>query len=196
MRTSHALVLGIALVVAACGGAPSPSPSVQRPSPTPTPDPHLTDPADVAVVYEAIQKAGMKLTVNNATGSTGGKEPRRRFAVDLGGWPLELLEYGSIAAREVDYGYPSGTPPDRGDPPYTLAGLNIVVSYGPGVGHDVPEVPDGRYQDLARKLALVLDTYLGPLSQRTVTDLRIPDPTPIPSPEASGSPAPSAQPSS
>jgi hypothetical protein len=194
MRTSHALIVAIALVVAACGGAASPSPS-PTPTPTPTPNPHLRDPADLQIVYAALQRAGLHLTVHNASGSPAGKEPRRRYAADLGGWPLELIEYSSSAAREIDFGYAPGTSPDKGDPPYTLAGLNIVVTFGPDNRRVIPEVPDKRYQDLALTLARTLDIYLGPLAQRSVTSLSVPTPTPATSPEVPGSPEPSPKPS-
>jgi len=192
MRTSHALVVAIALVVAACGGAAaSPSP-VPSPSPTPTPDPHLRDPADVEIVYRALVTAGLDITVNNASGGGAGKEPRRRYAASLSGWPLELIEYSSSAAREADFGYVSGAPPEKGDPPYTFAGLNIAVTFGPDNRRVVPDVPDKRFQDVAQALGDTLDRYLGPLSQRSVTALSLPHPSPVPSPEGS----PSAKPSS
>ena len=190
MRTSHALIVVIALVAAACGGAASPSPE-QSPTPTPTPDPHLADPADVQDVYKALVRAGLDISVNNASGGGAGKEPRRRYAASLGGWPLELIEYSSTAAREADFGYVSGSPPEKGNPPYTFAGLNIAVTFGPDNRKVVPEVPDKRYQDVAQELGDTLDIYLGPLSQRTVTALSLPAPSPSPSPEASASAKPS-----
>jgi len=190
MRTSHALIVVIALVAAACGGAASPSPE-PSPTPTPTPDPHLADPADVQDVYKALVRAGLDISVNNASGGGAGKEPRRRYAASLGGWPLELIEYSSTAAREADFGYVSGSPPEKGNPPYTFAGLNIAVTFGPDNRKVVPEVPDKRYQDVAQELGDTLDIYLGPLSQRTVTALSLPAPSPSPSPEASASAKPS-----
>jgi len=161
------------------------------PTPTPTPDPHLADPADVQDVYKALVRAGLDISVNNASGGGAGKEPRRRYAASLGGWPLELIEYSSTAAREADFGYVSGSPPEKGNPPYTFAGLNIAVTFGPDNRKVVPEVPDKRYQDVAQELGDTLDIYLGPLSQRTVTALSLPAPSPSPSPEASASAKPS-----
>jgi hypothetical protein len=197
MRTSHVAVLVIALLVVACGGAASPSPS-PSPRPSPSPNLHLDDPADVGVIYTALQKAGLKMTVHNASeASKEGEEPRRRYALDLGGWPLELIEYGSADARSKDYAYEPGVAPGEGHPPYTLAGLNIVVTFGPERRREIPEVPDQRFQDLANTLGKTLDVYLGPLDQRAVTDLAIPDPAPRPSAEpgaASGKPDASAKP--
>jgi hypothetical protein len=91
----------------------------------------------------------------------------------------------------------TGVPPAAGDPPYTLAGLNIMVTFGPDRRRVVPDIPDPRHQELAKTLGTTLDTYLGPLAQRSVTDLDLPDPSPAPSPEPSGAPSgkPSAKPS-
>jgi hypothetical protein len=180
-------------VVVACGGAASPSPE-PSPLPTPTPDPHLRDPADLQVVYAALQKAGLAITVNNASAGSKGKEPLRRVSASLGGWPLALIEYSSARAREVDFGFASGLPPAKNDPPYTFAGLNIAVMFGPDTGHVVPDVPDKRFQELAQKLGETLDVYVGPLALRSVTALSLPVPTPIPSIEAPAAPEPSPGP--
>jgi hypothetical protein len=198
MRTSHiagGAVVAIAMVVVACGGAASPSPS---PSPRPSPSPylHLSDPANVEIIYAALQKAGLKMSVTNASAADNeDEEPRRQYALTLNGWPLRLIEYGSADARLADFGFESGSAPEAGHPPYTLAGLNIVVMFGPDHRKVVPEVPDPRFQDLAKTLGKTLDTYLGPLEQRSVTDLALPDPLPRPSPEPSGKPTPSGKPS-
>ncbi len=187
------MILVIALVVVACGGdaSPSPTPTVR---PSPTPDPHLQDPANIEVVYKALSKAGLKISVTNASGGSPGKEPRRSYSASLDGWPLQLIEYGSTAAREADFGFLSGSPPTKEDPPYTFAGLNIAVTFGPDTSHEVPIVPDQRFQDVAKKLGDTLDIYLGPLSQRTVTALGLPAPKPTPSPEPSASAKPSGKP--
>jgi hypothetical protein len=196
MRTSHVALLVIAMLVVACGGAaasPSPSPS---PRPSPSPDLHLSDPANVEVIYAALQRAGLKMSVTNASAADKeGEEPRRHYALSINGWPLHLIEYGSADARLKDFVFEPGSAPAAGHPPYTLAGLNIVVTFGPDHRKVVPEVPDPSFQDVAKTLGKTLDTYLGPLDQRSVTDLAIPDPSPRPSPEASGKPAPSGKPS-
>jgi hypothetical protein len=191
MRTSQAVLLAFVFAVAACSGAASPSPE-PSPSPTPTPDPHLSDPADLQVVYSALQKAGLAISVNNASGGTGGKEPLRKVSASLGGWPLALIEYSSATAREADFGFVPGMPPAKNDPPYTFAGLNIAVTFGPDTGHVVPEIPDKRFQEIAQKLGETLDTYIGPLATRGVTALSLPAPTPVPSLEAPASPEPSS----
>jgi hypothetical protein len=192
--TVPTVLAALAVMVAACGAAASPSPSPRpSPSPTPTPDPHLSDPADLQVVYGALQKAGLGISVTNASTSGAGKEPLRRVRASLGGWPLELFEYSSTVARETHLAYQPGATPVAGEPPYTFAGLNIAVTFGPEDRKAAPVSPDPRYVALAGELGEVLDTYLGPLAQRSVTPLGLPTPKPTIAPSAvpSGEPSPS-----
>lgn len=191
------LLAAVIALAAACGEAPSPSPSSRpSPTPTPTPDPHLSDPADLQAVYAALQKAGLAITVTNASASGAGKEPLRRVNASLAGWPLELAEYSSATARQAALTYEPGAAPVDGDPPFTFAGLNIVVTFGPASKKGPPATPDSRYVDQALALGKVLDVYLGPLAQRSVTVLALPTPSPVTDGSASPSTEPTASPKS
>ena len=93
-RRSIAFALGAALLFAACGSSPATAiPTVTPAPPTPTPNPHLTDPASVDVVYNALQKAGLQITANSADAGSGDMVKRLDLTYDA--WPLVLTEYTS-----------------------------------------------------------------------------------------------------
>jgi len=182
-------MLGVALLVAACGTAattPSPTPP---PTPTPTPDPHLTEPASVADVFQALNAAGLRITANNADsgGSSGGL--LRRVNATYDSWPLILSEYASSAGLAASSGFVGGTAPTRDDAPFSFAGLNILVEYGPHTKND-NEAPPARFSEAAQRLADALDPLLGPLAQSSVVPVVLPGVTPDAVP--SGAPASAA----
>lgn len=167
-------VFVLALGLAACGGSaavtPSPTPT---PTPTPTPDPHLTEPASLNDVFSWIQKQGLQVTANNAdAGGTGG-EPLRRINATYAGWPLIISEFSSSAALRKS-GFQPGTIPGFGDAPFQIAGLNILVEYGPHAKNVNQQSPDPRFLAAAQRLADALDPLLGPLQQASVQAIRLP----------------------
>jgi hypothetical protein len=177
-------------VLAACGsatGAPSPTPT---PTATPTPDPHLPDPTSVQVVYQALLAAGLKIQPSTASSGGASGEPRKSVNATYDGWPLVMREFSSSAAlAAVD---PTrSSKPGKQDPPFTLAGLNLVFEYGPaGASAPIPE----RQRASAQRLADVLDPLIGPLRQRSVVPLVLPDAQPTPEPSAAPSASTSATP--
>ena len=67
-----AFALGAALLAAACGSTPATVTPTSTPvPPTPTPNPHLSDPASVDVVYNALVAAGLQISANSADDTTG-----------------------------------------------------------------------------------------------------------------------------
>ena len=167
-------VLVLALVLAACSGSaaatPSPTPT---PTPTPTPNPHLTEPASLDAVFAWIQKQGLQVTANNADAGVTGGEPLRRINATYASWPLIISEFSSSAALRKS-GFRADTIPGFGDAPFQIAGLNILIEYGPHAKNVNQQSPDPRFLAAAERLADVLDPLLGPLQQSSVQALTLP----------------------
>lgn len=183
----------LALALAACGGgAASPSPTPE-PTPVVTPDPHLTDPVDVDELYIKLQVADLDITANTASAGPGG-EPIKRINATYAGWPLIVSAYSSAEALLATANFDPGQPPVRGQAPYALAGLNILVEYGPRTANEAVTEPDAAHRAAALALVDVLDPLLGPLAQQSLEPLRIPgaDGSPGSSAPASGRPTGSA----
>ena len=120
-----------AVLVAACGSAaPSASPSV-APTPLATPNPHLPSPATAKQVFAGLGKAGLSITANTATlGAEDSDVVTRIYATYLG-WPLDVTEYRSATALTKAITWASGEAPGKGEPPAAIAGINILIIWGP-----------------------------------------------------------------
>jgi hypothetical protein len=179
-----AVTLVAAIVIGCGGGVPSPSPTAVA-TPTPTPDPHLADPATADEVFLALGAAGLRLTANNAaSGPEDGALVKRINATFLG-WPLSVSEYRTSAVLAETTAWESGDGPDQGEPPVAIAGMNILIEWGPTTGAE-PKRPAGPQVEGLRQLADALDRLLSPLRARSVVP--VPNavaPTPDPSAEAS-----------
>lgn len=190
-RASAASTAAIALAVlvallAACGSSPSPSPTPRpEPSPTPTPDPHLTEPASAEAIFRALAAAGLRVVPNNAVTGATGEEPRLRINATYVNWPLVIHEYSTSAALRDRARFRPGGQPTIGEAPFNLAGLNILVEFGPHAKNRNEPPPDPRFREAAVTLIEVLDPLIGPLAQMSIEPL--PVPTLTPSPGASGS---------
>jgi hypothetical protein len=198
MRTSNRGIRGAALAVvavmaAACGGsaatAPAPTPA---PTPVITPDPHLHAPASVDAVFRLLGAAGIHITPNNASNGTNG-EPIKRIAATYNDWPLVLTEFSSADALRRVGRFDAKVRPQKGEAPYIVAGLNILVEFGPASTNDPRPTPadPGRRASL-EALVKVLDTLLGPLNARTVDALVLPQLTLAPVASAPASSAAAA----
>lgn len=171
-RSGRARLLAVALVavglLAACseGVAPSPSAAIATPRPTPTPDTHLKDPAPGAEVYTRLNRAGLGLVGTNAL---TGREPRNTYNATYAGWPLSLLEFSSATKRAKALPFRDGTTPGKGAPPFTFAGENIVVLWGPMEDGASPPQPDESHLEAATRLAAALDAVVGPLQERSTS---------------------------
>jgi hypothetical protein len=169
-RSGRGRLLAVALVaiglLGACGetAAPSPSEAAATPRPTATPDTHLTDPAPGSAVYTFLNKAGLGLVGTNAL---TGNEPRNTYNATYAGWPLSLLEYSSATTRAKAQPFRDGVAPTKGAPPFTFAGQNIVVLWGPVQAGTLPPAPDASHLEAATKLAVALDAVVGPLQERS-----------------------------
>ena len=186
-----ALALGAALLAAACGSTPATvAPTVTPPPPTATPNPHLTDPASVDVVYNALVRAGLQISANSADATTGAMVKRLHLTYDA--WPLVLTEYTSAKTLVSESGFNPKAKPVLGNPPFALAGLNILIEYGSSTQNGPPAAPSAQFVSAFQQLVAIVDPLIGPLQQRSVTPVVLPTPTPPPS--ASPAPHPSASP--
>lgn len=185
-----ALALGAALLAAACGSTPATAvPSATPVAPTPTPNPHLSDPASVDDIYNVLLKASLQISANSADAGTGSMVKRLHLTYDA--WPLVLTQYTS-AKTLLAAGFNPKAKPALGDPPFALAGLNILIEYGPNTQNGPPTAPEARFVTAFQQLVQIVDPFIGPLQQRSVTAVALPTPTPAPS--VSASPKPSASP--
>lgn len=186
------VALSFALVATGCGAdaAPSPTPT---PRVTPTPDPHLSEPVSVDEIFSTLTRSGLRILPNNAaTGRSG--EPVKRINSTYEGWPLALVEYSSSRALAAETGFVDGAAPGVGGVPYTFAGLNILVIYGPESKAEPPGRVDDRFKTAAEAMVAILDPLLGPLGQSSSDPVTIPS-APDRTPPASPSPSPEVSPS-
>ena len=178
----------LALIVAGCGSSTvgSPSPSV-APTPAVTPDPHLTDPVADDDIYRAFAKGGVVITPINANLGQGNPDIVKQINANLGGWPLRITQYKSGVVMRKALDWTPGQPPGGDEAPYAIAGLNILIQFGP-ISARAPSAPDAGRQQAAASIVAVLDPLLWPLAQRSV--MAIPSRTPIPA----ATPVPTAKP--
>lgn len=193
MRTSRliALMVGAAVLVGACGSAPATqvpttAPSI-APEPTPTPNPQLHDPASLGAILSALQVAGLTMTPNSADAQSGEMVERLHLTYD--GWPLTLTAYTSSRTLASQSGFNPKSRPGIGDPPFAVAGLNILVEFGANIHDGSPAVPDSQYAVAFEKVVLALSPLIGPLRQQSSSPVALP--TPVPTPTASPLPSPS-----
>lgn len=170
--------LGVACATPVPSAAPTP-----RPTPVITPDPHLDDPTTADAVFLALGSAGLRLTANNAMGGTADSPLVKRINATFLGWPLTVSEYRSSAALATVTDWPADAGPTKGEAPITIAGLNILVEWGPTAGSQPPR-PSGPQIAALGQLATTLDVLLSPLRARAVV--------PVPGLAAVASPGPSA----
>lgn len=179
------------LLLAGCGAAPTPSPSPPpTPSPTPTPNPHLAEPASADAIFRALGAAGLRIVSNNAVRGTAGEEPRLRINATYANWPLVIQEYSSSAALRKHASFRAGGRPTIGEAPFNIAGLNILVEFGPHAKNRNEPPPEPAFRAAAVALIAVLDPLIGPLEQMSIEPLPLPTLTPQPG----GSPSPSPTP--
>ena len=164
-RSAAALVVA-ALLLAACGGAqPSAAPTA-APTPLITPNPHLPSPATAQQVFTGLGKAGLRITANTATLGVEGSDVVTKIYATYLGWPFDVTQYRSTSALTKVTEWPAGEGPGNGEPPIALAGMNILITWGPAVSGATPGKPDSRQSDGLRALVSALDPLLSPLRAR------------------------------
>jgi hypothetical protein len=195
MRTSNrgslvvtaVAALALALLVVACGGAStSPSPAGAS-GPAVTPDPHLAEPVSVDELFRMLGAAGIHITPNTASKGANG-EPVKRIVGTYRDWPIVLSQYSSKAVLRTEAKFDPKVPPVRGEAPYNVEGLNILIEFGPRITNNrSPAPPPADKQAAMVALVGVLDPLLGPLSQRSTVPLQLrgPDEAKTTTPSAS-----------
>jgi hypothetical protein len=193
-RTFLGIAVAAALMVA-CGGnaVPSVGPS-GTPAPVITADPHLVEPVSVDDLIRKLVSSGLRITPNTASVGPSG-EPVKRVNATYGSWPLVLTQYSTSAAlREIAEFDPSRRP-GFGESAYILAGLNILLEFGPHSTNDrTPAPPSENQKAAADALVAALDPLVGPLEQRSSFPLDLPGTAPAPPPASTPDPSPSAAP--
>lgn len=175
LRTARTVTVLVAAAVlaAACGSSgPSASPT---PAPTPlvTPNPHLPSPATAKQVFAGLGKAGLSITANTATlGADGTGVVTKIFATYLG-WPLDVTQYRSAKDLTEAVKWPDGEAPGKGEPPITLAGMNILITWGPIRSGHTPGKLDGRQVQGLTELVSAADVLLSPLRTRSSVPVRV-----------------------
>jgi hypothetical protein len=185
---SVAALVATAVFAAACGSAPpSPSPSA-APTPRITPNPHLPSPATAQQVFSGLDKAGLSITANTATVGADGSDVVTKIYATYLGWPFDVTQYRSATALTKAIEWPAGEAPGRGEPPIALAGLNILITWGPSKSGAVPGKPDERQAAGLGDLVTAADVLLSPLKTRTTVPVKVSGPIAA-APSAAASPA-------
>jgi hypothetical protein len=162
----------IVLIVGACGPtAAAPSSPTPLPTPVITPDPHLTGPITADQVFGIIKASQLIVYATNAT--EGPAPIVKRINADLDGWQLRITAYSSAALLQRSETWKPGTAPTRGEPPYTLAALNIVIEYGPTRIGIAPSPPDDAHQAIAATLVGILDPLVWPIEQHSLVTIPV-----------------------
>ena len=185
------------LLVAGCGQAAVPSASpTATPTPVVTPDPHLKEPVTADQIFRVLSSAKLGMRANNATLGGDVADVVKVINADIGGWPLRITEYRSSAALRKAVAWKSATPA-RNETPYAIAGLNVLIAFGPVSRVAPPSAPEAARQEVAAAIVAALDPLLWPMAQHSVVVI----PSRSADPAASGvaspkpSPAPSKAPS-
>ena len=193
-----AIVVAIVVVVALAafmlmrGGAPASVTTTATPTPLVTPNPHLSTPATAQQVFNGLGHAGLKVTAHTASaGGAGSPFVRKIFASYLG-WPLDVTQFRSVQDMNETETWKSGARPEKGDPPITIAGGNILVIWGPINAGRAPVSLDERQKAGLQPLVSALDELLSPLRTRTSLPVTVSETAPASTanPTASGSASP------
>jgi len=144
-------------------------------------------------VFRWIGAHGIRITANTASGGANG-EPVKVISATYTDWPLVMTQFTTADALRKIGRFDPKTRPRPGEAPYILAGMNILVEFGPSSTND----PSPTKADPARRAALealvaALDPIVGPLTLRSVDPVAVPHATTLPSlaPSATTSAAPS-----
>ncbi|MFL5680036.1 MAG: hypothetical protein ACJ77B_05490 [Chloroflexota bacterium] len=165
-------------------------------TPIVTPNPHLTAPASVDAVFRWVGSHGIRITANTASGGTNG-EPVKVISATYTDWPLVLTQYTSADALRRVARFDPKTKPQRGEAPYIVAGMNILIEFGPPSTNDAtPTKADPARRAALEALVATLDPLVGPLSVRSVDAIAVPLASAPPSvaPATAASTAPSKAP--
>jgi hypothetical protein len=194
---SIAPLAALAILVAACASPAASLAPTAAPTPLVTPNPHLGDSATAQEVFTGLGRAGLRMTPNSASTFDNDAAPViTRINATYLDWPLDVFEFrtaeGLIEATRAW----SGEGPGNGDPPISLVGHNILVTWGPRTTGRKPKAPDQRQAVALDALVDAMETLLSPLRAQAVVPIELAAVSAAPTPAASGGPsvAPKATP--
>jgi hypothetical protein len=110
-------------------------------------------------------------------------------------WPFDVFQFRTpedLAAATAKWADEDG--PGKGDPPVSIVGQNILVTWGPRTTGRVPEAPDARQADALRALVAALEPLLSPLRAHAVVPIELAVAPSASEPAPSASAAPSKKP--
>ena len=155
--------------------------------------PHLPSTATAQDVFNGLGHAGLQVTAHTASaGALDSPIVRKIFASYLG-WPLDVTEYRSAALLAEAERWKSGSEPEYGDPPITIAGGNILIIWGPVAAGRAAAVPDERQMQGLQQLVSALEVLLSPIRAKSSVPVVIQSVASAP-PAVEPSAAPSAKP--
>jgi hypothetical protein len=185
-----ALVAAVVLFAVTRGAAPAAVTPSAAPRVVVTPNPHLSTSATAQDVFNGLGHAGLQVTAHTASaGAADGPIVRRIFASYLG-WPLDVTEYRSAKALSDAEKWKSGSTPEYGDPPITIAGGNILIIWGPTSSGRAPIEPDTRQKAGIQELVSAVEVLLSPIRAKSNVPVQITQ-VAAPAPSAAPSKAPS-----
>jgi hypothetical protein len=197
MRTSNrgarfvVAAVGLIVSLAGCGGSSATPSTSTAATPVITPDPHLREPVSVDNLYRLIGGAGIRIVPTTASKGPNG-EPVKRIIGTYDDWPIVLSEYSSTGKLRSEAKFNPKNPPKRGEAPYIIEGLNILIEFGPRITNDrSPAPPPSGKREAIAELVTVLDPLVGPLRQRSVVPVPLSAAAPVAPPPASAAPSPS-----
>jgi hypothetical protein len=189
------LVVAVVFILTRGAGPTAVAPSA-APSVLVTANPHLPGNATAQEVFAGLGHAGLQVTAHTASaGPPDGAIVRKIFASYLG-WPLDVTEYRSAELLRQDETWAAASAPQKGDPPLTIVGGNILIIWGPvNAGRD-PVKPDARQSEGLQQLVSALELLLSPIKAKSVVPVVVANPLvdATPAPTAAPSKAPSAAP--
>lgn len=177
------VVIAVGVFMVTRGGPQASATASAAPAPIVTPNPHLPSTATAQQVFNGLGHAGLKVTAHTASAGTDNTIVTKIFATYLG-WPLDVTQFSSAHALTEAETWTSGTPPEKGDPPVTIAGGNILIIWGPINAGRAPEPLDDRQKAGLQPLVSALEALLSPLRTRTTVPVTVIE-TPPPAPSAS-----------
>jgi len=184
-------LLAVTLLAACSPAAAQSAPPTPTATPSPTPDPHLSEPVTADQIFRALALAKTGIVANNANSGNGNKNIVKQINADIGSWPLRITEYTSSATRAKSIAW-KGSAPVRNQAPYAVAGLNVVVEFGPINKAGAPVAADPARAKHAEAIVAALDPLLWPLAQHSV--VMIPARSAVPAASAAPVKAPSKAP--
>lgn len=186
------VVVAVVFVMTRASSPAAVTPSAP-PVAVPTLNPHLPAAATAQDVFNGLGHAGLQVTAHTASAGAQDSPIVRKIFASYLGWPLDVTEYRSAALLAEAERWKSGSEPEYGDPPITIAGGNILIIWGPVAAGRAAAVPDERQMQGLQQLVSALEVMLSPIRAKSSVPVVIRSVASAP-PAAAPSAAPAAKP--